>query len=287
MSDSLIAVTGATGHLGSLVIDKLLESRPAASLVAIVRDPAKAQPLAEKGVQVRVASYVDRAALESALTGVETLLLVSGSEVGQRVPQHVNVIDAARTAGVGRVVYTSASKATTSELVLAPEHKATEEYLTASGLDYTILRNGWYTENYLPQVATARQTGAVVAAVGDGRVASASRRDYADGAAAVLVGESHSGKVYEFSGDQAWDYDELAATIGQIIGKPVTYQRVDGRTLVEMLVGTGMPEEVAQFMAALDANIADGLLAGTTGELSTLIGRPTTSLKDGLLAALV
>lgn len=287
MSDSLIAITGATGHLGSLVIDKLLESRPTVSLVAIVRDPAKAQPLAEKGVQVRVASYVDRAALESALTGVERLLLVSGSEVGQRVPQHVNVIDAARTAGVGRVVYTSASKATTSELVLAPEHKATEEYLTASGLDYTILRNGWYTENYLPQVATARQTGAVVAAVGDGRVASASRRDYADGAAAVLVGESHSGKVYEFSGDQAWDYDELAATIGHIIGKPVTYQRVDGPTLVEMLVGTGMPEEVAQFMAALDANIADGLLAGTTGELSTLIGRPTTSLKDGLLAALV
>lgn len=286
MSESLIAVTGATGHLGGLVIDKLLESRPAASLVAIVRDAAKAQPLAAKGVQVRVASYEDRAAMESALTGVETLLLVSGSEVGQRVPQHVNVIDAARAAGVGRVVYTSAPKATTSELVVAAEHKATEEYLTASGLDYTIVRNGWYTENYVPQVETARETGTVLAAVGDGRVASASRIDYAEGAAAVLVGEGHSGKVYEFSGDHAWDYDELAATIGQIIGKPVAYQRVDAPTLVETLVGTGMPEEVAQSMAALDANIADGLLAGATGELSALIGRPTTSLKDGLLAAL-
>lgn len=286
MSDSLIAVTGATGHLGGFVIEKLLESRSAASLVALVRDQKKAEHLAAKGVQVRVASYEDRAALESGLTGVETLLLVSGSEVGQRVPQHVNVIDAARTAGVGRVVYTSAPKATTSELVVAAEHKATEEYLAASGLDYTILRNGWYTENYLPQVATARQTGTVVAAVGDGRVASASRADYADGAAAVLVGAGHSGRVYELSGDHAWDYDELAATIGQIIGEPVTYQRVDGPTLVEMLTGTGMPEEVARLMAALDANIADGLLAGATGELSALIGRPTTSLKDGLLAAL-
>ena len=194
MSDSLIAVTGATGHLGGLVIEKLLEFRSAASLVALVRDQKKAEHLAAKGVQVRVASYDDRAALESGLTGVETLLLVSGSEVGQRVPQHVNVIDAARTAGVGRVVYTSAPKATTSELAVAAEHKATEEYLTASGLDYTILRNGWYTENYLPQVATARQTGTVVAAVGDGRVASASRADYADGAAAGgLVGDGRTG----------------------------------------------------------------------------------------------
>ncbi|WP_448256123.1 SDR family oxidoreductase [Microbacterium aurum] len=286
MSDSLIAVTGATGHLGGLVIERLLESRPAASLVAAVRDRKKAERLAAKGVQVRVARYQDRAGLESALTGVGTLLLVSGSEVGQRVPQHVNVIDAARTVGVGRVVYTSAPKATTSELVVAAEHKATEEYLTASGLDYTILRNGWYTENYLPQFATARQTGTIIAAVGDGRVASASRTDYADAAAAVLTGEGHSRTVYELSGDHAWDYNELAATIGQIIDRPVRYQRVDGPTLVTILTSAGMPEEVAQSIAALDANIADGLLAGTTGELSTILGRPTTTLKDGLLASL-
>ena len=173
-----IAVTGATGQLGRLVLDELLTSQEPDSLVAIVRDAAKAGELAARGVQVRVADYSDPAALEAALTGVDRLLLVSGSEVGARVAQHGNVIDAAKAAGVGFIAYTSVLAADTTELILAPEHKATEELIRASGLGFTFLRNGWYTENYAQTVATAKQTGAVVAAAGDGRVASATRADY-------------------------------------------------------------------------------------------------------------
>lgn len=277
-----IAVTGATGHLGRLVIQDLLEEQPAGSIVAVVRDEAKASDLAEKGVEVRVATYDDPAALLSAFDGVDRLLLISGSEVGRRVEQHHNVIDAAKAAGVKHVIYTSAPKATTSELVLAPEHKATEEYLVESALTYTILRNGWYTENYEQQIDIARETGVIVAAAGEGRVASASRSDYAAGAAAVLLGEGHEGKVYEFSGDYAWDFNELADAIADIIGKPVAYQSVDGPILIGILKNAGLDEDTAAFTAALDGNIAAGALSETTGELSALIGRPTTPLKEGL-----
>jgi NAD(P)H dehydrogenase (quinone) len=280
-----IAVTGATGHLGRLVIQDLLETQPPKSIVAIVRDEAKAADLAEKGVLVRVADYDDAAALQAALVGVDKLLLISSSEVGRRFPQHKNVIDAAKWAGVKHIVYTSAPKATTSALILAPEHKATEEYLADSGLVHTILRHGWYTENYSQAVETAKQSGTVVAAAGDGRVASATRADYAAGAVAVLLGEGHGGRVYECSGDYAWDFNELASAISAIIGKPVVYQPVDGPTMVGILKGAGLDEGTAGFVAALDENTAAGLLSVCTGELSALIGRPTTPLKEGLQAA--
>ena len=281
-----IAVTGATGHLGRLVIEGLLKTQPAEDIVALVRDPAKAADLAARGVQVRAAAYDDAAALKAALTGVDKLLLISGSEVGRRIQQHRNVIDAAKAAGVQHVVYTSAPQATTTALILAPEHKATEEYLAGSGVPYTIVRNNWYTENYVQQIETARHTGAVVAAAGEGRVASASRADYAAGAVAVLLGEGHEGKVYEFSGDHAWNFHELAAAIADIIGKPVTYQPVDAPTLIGILKSVGLDEGTAGFVAALDGNIAAGLLGDASGDLSALLGRPTTPLKDGLRAAL-
>lgn len=278
-------VTAATGQLGRLVVQDLLQSQQAANIVAIVRDGAKAADLAAQGVDVRIAAYDDRAALEQALAGVDRLLLISGSEVGRRVQQHRNVIDAAKAVGVRHVVYTSAPRATTTSLVLAPEHKATEEYLVASGLDYTILRNNWYHENYSQQVATARQTGSVTAAAGTGRVASAARADYAAAAAAVLTGSGHAGKVYELGGDVAWDYNELAAAIAEVIDQPVTYNAVDGATLVNILQSVGLDAGTAQFVAALDANTAEGCLAETTGDLSRLIGRPTTPLVEGLRGA--
>jgi NAD(P)H dehydrogenase (quinone) len=230
-----------------------------------VRDPEKAADLAARGVRVRVAAYDDPPALEAALSGADKLLLISGNEVDRRIPQHKNVIDAARSAGVKHLVYTSAPKATTSSLVLTPEHKATEEYLAASGLPYTVLRNGWYTENYVRTAETARQTGTIVAAVGDGRVASASRADYAAAAAAALLGEGQEGKVYELSGDYAWDFNELAAALTELLGKPITYQPVDGAALIEILASAGVPRPGAEFAAALDANIAAGLLAETSG----------------------
>ncbi len=281
-----ITVTGATGHLGRLVIDGLLAKLPAQDVVAIVRDPAKAADLAAQGVEVRVAAYDDMRALNAALKGVDKLLLVSGSEVGRRIQQHRNVIDAAKAAGIRHIVYTSAPQATTTALILAPEHKATEEYLAGSGVPYTIVRNNWYTENYVQQVATARQTGTIVAAAGEGRVASAPRADYAAGTVAVLLGEGHEGKVYEFSGDYAWNFHELATAIAEVIGRPVVYQPVDAATLIGILKSVGLDEGTAGFVAALDSNIAAGLLGHASPDLARLLGRPTTPLVEGLRAAL-
>lgn len=277
-----VAVTGATGKLGALVIRELLRTTDPGSIVAVVRDPAKAAELAAQGVVVRQAAYTDPDALRAAFTGVDALLFISSSEAGQRVEQHRAVIDAAGAAAVGRVVYTSAPKATTSTLVLAPEHKFTEEYLTASGLPSTILRNNWYTENYLGQIETARQTGTLVAAAGDGRVASAGRADFAAAAAVVLTESGHEGQVYELGGDHAWDFTELAAALSEIAGTPVTYRPVDVPTLVGILQQVGLDAGTAGFLAQLDDDIAHGALAEVTGELSKLIGRPTTPLVDGL-----
>jgi len=280
-----IAVTGATGQLGRLVLEELLSSQEPASLVAVVRDAAKAGELGARGVQVRVADYSDPAALEAALAGVDKLLLVSGSEVGSRVAQHANVVTAAKAAGVGFIAYTSVLAADTTELILAPEHKATEELIRESGLDFTFLRNGWYTENYAQTVATARQTGAVVAAAGDGRVASATRADYAAAAAAVLTSAGHAGRTYELSGDYAWDFKELATAITEIAGTEVVYQPVSAPELVQLLTAAGLDEGTAGFLAALDTDTKAGLLATVTGDLSGLIGRPTTPLLQALESA--
>jgi len=275
-----IALTGATGSLGRLVVDSLLASGD--TPIAIVRDAAKASDIAAKGVEVRVADYSDPVALRSAFEGVDTLLLISGNQVGQRIQQHQNAIDAAESAGVGRVVYTSAPKATESTLVLAPEHKATEEYLTASGLNYTILRNNWYNENYFQQVDAVRETGVLVAAAGDGKVASASRKDFAEAAARVLVTDDHDRQVYELTGDTAWDYDEFASVLSDVTGREVVYKPVEAPALVQTLVEAGLEEGTAQFVAALDNNIAEGTIADTDPALSRLIGRPTTTLLETL-----
>lgn len=281
-----IAVTGATGQLGQLVVNELLEQNTSHDIIAVVRDEAKAVHLAQRGAEIRVAAYGNPEALKAAFTGVDKLLLISSSEIGQRIEQHQNVINAAQEAGVQHIVYTSAPRAATTNLILAPDHKATEENIAQSGLAYTILRNNWYTENYKDRVETARQTGAVVAAAGAGRVASATRADFAAGAVAVLLGTGHEGKVYELGGDYAWNYNELAETIGEMIGKPVVYKAVDAETLVDILKGAGLNEGTAGFVAALDSNIADGALAEVTGDLSKLIGRPTTPLKQGLEEAI-
>lgn len=278
-----IGVTGATGQLGRLVIEALLRDQAPEHVVAVVRDPAKVAGLAERGVTVRVAPYESPEALRSAFEGVDRLLFVSGSEAGRRIPQHRAVVEAARAAGVGHVVYTSAPHASSTDLALAPEHKATEELIKESGLPYTFLRNNWYTENYADQLAVARQTGTLTAAAGHGRVASASRVDYAEAAAAVLKGGDHQGQVYELAGDVAWDYDELAAAIGEVIGTPVTYRPVEPDVLIKELTANGLDEGTAGFVAALDTNIAGGALADTgDGVLSSLIGRPTTPLREGL-----
>jgi NAD(P)H dehydrogenase (quinone) len=222
-----LVITGATGHLGRLVVDSLLARGTApADIVATGRSLHRLAALEALGVRTAVLDYSKSETVAAAVAAGDTLLLVSGSEVGQRAAQHATVIAAAKDAGVARIVYTSAPKATTSALVLAPEHKATEETLVASGVPFTILRNGWYTENYAGEIEKARESGSIVASVGDGRVASASRKDYADAAAAVLVGDDHDGRIYELSGDVAWSFDELASAIAGIVGRDVEYSRL-------------------------------------------------------------
>ncbi len=278
-----IAITGATGQLGSLVVDALLEQVPADQVVAVVRDAAKAQSLADRGVTVRVAPYDDRAALETAFAGVDKVLLVSGNEFGQRAQQHANVIDAAQAAGVGFLAYTSVLGGPATELLVTPEHVETEQYLAQSGLPHSLLRNGWYHENYVPAIDAARHTGTVLTAAGDGLVASASRRDYAEAAAAVLLADDVQ-PVYELSGDVAWSQEDLAAALADVIGSPVTVTRTDEEGLRSALLGAGVPDVWAGFNAATDVRIAAGDLAATPGELTKLIGRPTTPLVDTLRA---
>lgn len=283
----MIAVTGATGHLGRLVVESLLErGTPADQVVAAVRTPSKAADLAARGVLVREADYSRPETLVTAFEGVDTLLLVSSSEVGQRVPQHVAVIDAAKAAGVGRVVYTSVLHADTSSLVLAPDHKATEEHLAQSGLATTILRNSWYIENYAQSVQQARETGEILASVGDGRIASATRAEYAEAAAVVLLDEAHAGKVYELTGDVAWTHDELAAAASEVLGREVSYHRVSSEEHAAVLAGFGLDEGTVGFVVALDGNIRDGQLADVTDDLSTLLGRPTLGLVESLRESL-
>ncbi|PSL38191.1 NAD(P)H dehydrogenase (quinone) [Labedella gwakjiensis] len=281
-----IVVTGATGPLGRHIVESLITRGVAAGdIVAVGRNEEKLADLAGTGVRTAVADYADRASLDAALAGAGTLVLVSGSEVGQRVQQHTNAIDAAVAAGVSRIVYTSAPKATTSALILAPEHKATEEYLAQAGVATTILRNSWYTENYAADVDRSAESGVLVSSTGDGRVASASRADYAEAVAAVLTSDGHEGAVYELSGDVAWTYADLAAAITEITGKPVEWKNVSSEEHVAILTGAGLDEGTAGFVSALDGNIRDGLLAETSGDLSRLIGRPTTPLVEGLRTA--
>jgi len=278
-----IVVTGATGHLGRLTVDSLLARGVAASDIrALGRSAERLAPLAAQGVETGVIDFEKPETLTAAFAGADAVLLVSGSEVGKRVQQHRNAIEAAEAAGVGRLVYTSAPHATDGGLVLAPEHKATEELLAASSLPVTILRNNWYTENYTGLIDQAAATGEIVGSAGDGRVASASRKDYAEAAAVVLTTDGHEGAVYELSGDVAWTFDELASAVGALAGREVVYRSVTPEEHTSILTGAGLDEGTAGFVVALDGNIRDGELADATSTLAELIGRPTTPLAQGL-----
>lgn len=283
----MIAVTGATGQLGRLVIDALLEKVPAASVAALVRDPAKAADLATRGVTLRQADYSQPETLFPALEGVDTLLLISSSEVGQRARQHQAVIDAAAAAGVGLIAYTSILHADSSPLALAEEHRATEAALAASGLDHVLLRNGWYSENYAGSVPTAAEHGAVIGAAGEGRIAAAARADYAAAAAAVLADPAaHAGKTYELAGDTAFTLADLAAEIARQSGKPVTYQDMPQAAYAEALKGFGLPGPFAEILADSDVGASRGGLFDDSHALSALIGRPTTPMSEMVNSAL-
>jgi NAD(P)H dehydrogenase (quinone) len=280
-----IVITGATGRLGRHVISSLLRlDVQLPDLVAAGRNEEKLGALRELGLATVRADYTEPETLDEAFAGADTVLLISSSEVGIRVPQHRNAVDAAVRAGVSRLVYTSALGADRGKLLLADEHLATEEAIAASGLPFTILRNGWYTENFEPALRHAETTGVVLASAGDGRVASATREDYAEAIAAVLAQDGHAGQTYELSGDVAWSFDELAAALTEVLDREVTYRRLTPEQHLAELERTGVEESTARFLVALDANIEDGALDLVTGDLSRLLGRRTTALVDALRA---
>ena len=281
-----ILVTAASGQLGRLVVDALLaRGAQPADVIASARDTSKLADVAGRGIRTVELDYARPDTIAAALDGVDTVLLISGSEPGSRLAGHQNVIDAAKAAGVTKLVYTSAPKATTGDYALAADHKATEEAIAASGVPAVIVRHNWYTENYAADVARAASTGTIAASVADGRVASATRTDYADGDAVVLLEDGHLGQVYEFGGDVAWDYSELAAAAAEVVGRPVEYQRLTTAEHVAALEAVGLDAGTAEFVAGIDDAIRRGVLGDTDGTLSRLIGRPTTSLVDGLRAA--
>ena len=280
-----IVVTGATGHLGRHVVEQLLEKVPAEEITAVVRDESKAADLAARGVRLAVADYNAPETFDGLFTSGDKVLLISGNEFDKgRVGQHRAVIDAAGAAGVSLLAYTSAPGSLTA--ALADDHRATEDVLLASGLPYTLLRNGWYHENYTENLAPVLAHDAVVQAAGEGRIASASRADYAAAAVAVLTGEGHENKTYELSGDEAWGFAEYAAELSRQTGKEIAYSPVSPETFASILTGAGLPEVLAGILAGVDVSIEKGELAVTTGDLSRLTGRPTTPISESVAAAL-
>lgn len=282
----MIAITGSTGQLGRLVIDQLLQEHAPNSVVAVARDAGKAADLAARGLDVRIASYDDPVALARALRGVERLLLISSSELGRRLPQHRNVVDAARQANVQLIVYTSLLHADTSPLDLAPEHRETEALLRASGVPFVVLRNGWYAENQTASIPAALAHGAFVGSAGAGRIAWAARADYAAAAVAALTGRARLGGTYELAGDEPGTLAELAAEISKQTGRDIPYRDLPEATYREILLKAGLPAPLAAGLASWDVGASRGALLDESRTLSQLIGRRTTPLAESVKQAL-
>ncbi len=282
-----IVIAGATGHLGRLVVENLLQRDvPAGDITAAGRDTTKIKDLADRGVRVRAIDYDDPASLDDAFRGAARILLISASEVGQRARQHGHAIDAAAAAGAGLLAYTSIAHADTTTLRLAAEHQATEAALRASGLDYVLLRHSWYLENYTAQIPAILQQGSLAGSAGDGRVSAATRADYAAAAATVLTSDGQAGRVYELGGDQAFTLAEVAAEISAQAGQPVSYRDLPVDEYTRLLVSVGLPQQAAATIADADRGLARGDLYVGGGQLRQLIGRPTTTLRDAVAAAL-
>ncbi|WP_030461790.1 NAD(P)H-binding protein [Kitasatospora sp. NRRL B-11411] len=281
-----IVVTGATGQLGRLVIDALLARVPAAEVAAAVRDRGRAADLAARGVELREADYDRPQTLAAAIRPGDTVLLISGSEVGRRTAQHTAVIEAAKAAGAARLVYTGVLGGPDADFRLADEHKATEQLILDSGLPYTFLRNGWYTENYTALIPVQLEHG-VAGSTAGGRIGTATRADYAAAAAEALTGEGHANRIYELSGDTAWTLEEYAAELSRQSGREVAHHELPAEANLGVLTGAGLPPQLAEILVDVDVSgIARGLLAGGSGDLARLIGRPTTPLSATVAEAL-
>lgn len=278
----MYVVTAATGHLGTLVVEGLLEEVPAEQVAVVVRNPEKAAAMAARGVEVRVADYGEPATLQGAFKRGERVLLISGSDVGRRVPQHSAVIDAAKDAGATLLAYTSGPDA---DFELAAEHQATERYLRDSGLPYTVLRNGWYNENQTENLDQVVAAGSLLTSAGEGGIASASRADYAAAAVAVLTGDDHENRTYELNGDTAITFTEYAAEVSRQLGREIPVREVSAEAHREILLGNGLPEPVADILVDIDRATRLGVFESRGDDLTKLIGRPTTPIADSIAEA--
>ncbi|MBO2445734.1 NAD(P)H-binding protein [Actinomadura barringtoniae] len=282
-----IVVTGATGQLGRLVIDELLERVPADQVVAVVRNAAKATDLAERGVELRIADYTAPETLDGVFQAGDRVLLISSNAMEENTAQHAAVVDAAVKANVALLAYTSVLGGAAATFRIAAHHAATEELILASGLPHVFLRNGWYNENYSGNIGFVLKSGIVMGSAGEGRIASASRADYAAAAAAVLTGEGEDGRsVYELSGDEAWTLADLAAEVSRQTGREIAYRDLTAARYSQIMADAGVPVRDAESVADADLGIARGELAAVTGDLRRLIGRPTTTIADSIAAAL-
>ena len=282
----MITVTGATGMLGRLVIDALLQELPASEITAAVRNPDKAKDIAALGVQVRHADYNKSVTLKKAFIGTDKLLLISSSDIGQRARQHRAVIAAAYDADVGLLAYTSMLHADTSPLALSAEHAETEEALRKSGLPFVLLRHGWYTENYTAGIPAILEYGTLLGCAGEGRISSAARADYAAADAAVLLLDDQAGRVYELAGDDAYTMTELADEVTKQSGKKVVYNDMPEAEYRKVLIDSGLPQVLAVLLSNSDTGASKGGLFDDSGQLSKLTGRPTTTLKESVAAAI-
>lgn len=278
----MIAITGANGHLGQLVVERLLAEIPANQIIAAVRAPENASRFAKIGVQVREADYARPETLRTALYGVKRLLLISASEVGRKFKLHQAVIDAAKEEGVELFVYTSLLRADSSEMFLAGEHRQTEEYLQASDLPFVLLRNGWYLENHTSAVGKAIENGALIGSSNYGRFASASRADYAAAAVAVLRQHGSERKIFELAGDQSFSMEELASEVSKQIGRNIPYRNLSGDDYAAILLASGLPQTTVDVIVDADKEAIQGGLDSTSGDLSTQIARPTTTLAEAV-----
>ncbi len=281
-----IAITGATGQLGNLVIEQLLQLTAAQNIVALVRNVDKAKHFKVQGIELREFDYDRPETLVPALLGIDKLLLISANEIGRRTPQHQAVIDAAKVASVPYLAYTSLLRANTSPLGLAQEHRETEKLIQDSGITYTFLRNNWYSENYLAGVAHTIEIGTLFGAAQDGRISSASRIDYAEAAAKVLTSTGHENKTYELAGSESFIKADLAQFISQATHKPVIYQNLSADDLRQGLIQASLPSHLIDVIVDADVQTAKGAMYSNSKDLEQLIGRNTTSIQNAIKAAL-
>lgn len=282
-----IAVSGATGQLGRIVVRLMREQHPGTPLVALVRDPAAAGGLSDLGAELRIADYDRPETLRPALAGIDKLLLISGNAVGERERQHRAVIEAARDAGVGLIAYTSVLRAGETSLAIAAEHKATEIVLRETGVPHVLLRHGWYCENYLFRVKAALGSGTLPHTTGEGRISAAPRADFAQAAVAVLTAEEpQAGKVLELAGSESFTFAELAAMATRIGGAPVEAIDLPKAELEAALLAIGTPAFAAGYIAKSDHGARDGGLFEDGGTLERLLGRRTVPMETVLAQAL-